>query len=1314
MPETPNFDPAGAIAIIGMSGRFPGAPDTRTLWRNLCQGREAISFFDDETLLNAGVPSSLLQHPDYVRAGAILEGSDQFDAGFFGMSPREAEITDPQHRVFLECAWEALEDAGYAADACPGQVAVYAGAGLNTYMIENLLPATWLQQTLGILPLMIGNKADFLPSTVSYKLGLRGESINIGTACSTSLVAVHMACRSLLAYESDMALAGGVTIAAAQHRGYLYQSGSVYSPDGHCRSFDARAQGTVGGNGAGVVVLKRLSDAQDDGDTIIAVIRASAINNDGAVKAGFTAPGVAGQRAVIAQALALAEIPPETIGYIETHGTATPMGDPIEIRALADAYGKHGAPGSCAIGSIKSNLGHLDAAAGVAGLIKAALCLRHRSLVPSLHFESPNPEIDFAATPFHVNTEWRPWTPGAPGIPLRAAVSAFGLGGTNAHAILEEAPQQAPSPAAGRAWQVLPLSAQGGAALQRAATRLADRLEEDPTIELADAAYTLQTGRKAFAMRRAVVARDTAEAIALLRHSTAPALKAHGQVLDAPSLVFMFPGIGDHYPGMGGNLYREEPVLRAHLDHCAGLLLPRLGIDIRDLLFPTRAAPAAAAASHGGDPFQRLRRTANEPTSHTALTRTEHLHPALFALEYALAQLWIDRVGPPAALIGYSLGEYTAACLAGVMSLEDALLLVCERARLIQGMPPGRMLAVGLSETAIRPMLTPSLSLAAINGPAMSVVAGPSDAVSELSGRLAEAGIAQLAVHSAHAFHSQMLAELKEPLCALFGSVKLHPPTIPYLSNRSGTWITAAEATDPHHWARHTIETVRFADGLTELCGDPQRVFLEVGPGQTLCSLVLQLTSAQPRTQPSLPAAHEADADTATLAQALAWLWSQGLPVNWAGQHAGEARRRVALPTYSFERQRYWIAAPATTDQGTPAADQPAASSSEPLQPPTDGTPFPESAFEPPASDFEAAVIDIWRELFHVEQISVNDNFFALGGNSLLAVQFFSRLRALYQVELPLRAVFQTPTPRGIATELENALLAELDKLSDDEARAQTTRDNALGHPEVPRVTPTLYTLPDGLRVWQFNQVETDHFHHDIFESRVYHRNGIRFDDRAVIFDIGANIGLFSLYASRQCHQPQIHAFEPAPPVFRLLQDNLAANAVEADLLNCGISDASGARQLTFYPLSTGMSSFHADRQQEQEVLHAIMLNQQQQGMPGMDEVMDWADQILEQRFQALDFECRMVTVSEVMRERGLARIDLMKIDVQKCELEVLQGIDDEHWPAIRQIVIEVHDLDGRVAQVAAMLRQRGYEVVVEQELLYRSSNISNLYAIRP
>jgi FkbM family methyltransferase len=648
------------------------------------------------------------------------------------------------------------------------------------------------------------------------------------------------------------------------------------------------------------------------------------------------------------------------------------------------------------------------------------------------------------------------------------------------------------------------------------------------------------------------------------------------------------------------------------------------------------------------------------------------------------------------------------------MSLEDALLLVCERARLIQGMPPGRMLAVGLSETAIRPMLTPSLSLAAINGPAMSVVAGPSDAVSELSGRLAEAGIAQLAVHSAHAFHSQMLAELKEPLCALFGSVKLHPPTIPYLSNRSGTWITAAEATDPHHWARHTIETVRFADGLTELCGDPQRVFLEVGPGQTLCSLVLQLTSAQPRTQPSLPAAHEADADTATLAQALAWLWSQGLPVNWAGQHAGEARRRVALPTYSFERQRYWIAAPATTDQGTPAADQPAASSSEPLQPPTDGTPFPESAFEPPASDFEAAVIDIWRELFHVEQISVNDNFFALGGNSLLAVQFFSRLRALYQVELPLRAVFQTPTPRGIATELENALLAELDKLSDDEARAQTTRDNALGHPEVPRVTPTLYTLPDGLRVWQFNQVETDHFHHDIFESRVYHRNGIRFDDRAVIFDIGANIGLFSLYASRQCHQPQIHAFEPAPPVFRLLQDNLAANAVEAHLLNCGISDASGARQLTFYPLSTGMSSFHADRQQEQEVLHAIMLNQQQQGMPGMDEVMDWADQILEQRFQALDFECRMVTVSEVMRERGLARIDLMKIDVQKCELEVLQGIDDEHWPAIRQIVIEVHDLDGRVAQVAAMLRQRGYEVVVEQELLYRSSNISNLYAIRP
>ena len=898
------------IAIVGLAARFPGAADAARFWENLRDGVESIAALTDEELLAAGVDPAHLADPRYVRAKGVLAGADRFDAGFFGFTPREAEAMDPQHRVFLECAWEALEDAGCDPSRFAGRIGVWAGAGVSSYLIANLLPASERLEGLGGLQVLVLNDRDFLATRASFALDLRGPSAVVQTACSTSLYAAHLACQSLLAGECDLALAGGVAVSVPLAAGYLYEPGSVLSPDGHCRAFDARAAGSVEGNGCGIVVLRRLGDALAAGDRIYAVIRGTAVNNDGASKVGFTAPSVAGQTEVISESLMMADVPPETIGYVEAHGSGTPLGDPIEIAALTQAFRAAGAEGAgfCAVGSAKTAIGHCNTAAGAAGLIKTALALAHRTIPPSLHFETPNPEIDLAASPFYVPTAARPWE--AAGAPRRAGVSSFGLGGTNVHMVLEEAPEVAPGSPPARPAELLVLSARTAPALDAAAGRLADHLEAQADLDargLADVAWTLQTGRRAFEHRRAVVARDREGAVRALR--AGGAIEGRAERGKARPVVFLFPGLGDQRAGMARELYESEPVFRAEVDRAAAKLLPILGADLREILFPA-AEPVAPAA--GPDLRVLLRRdAAPESPEDARLRRTRFAQPACFVVEHALGRLLMSWGIIPQALLGYSVGEYVAATLSGSLDLDDALSLVALRAKLIDALPGGAMLAVPLPGAELAGLLGPDLSLAATNGPHFAVAAGPAEAVGELARRLASRGVATVRLRTTHAFHSAAMEPAVEPLARAARGIAMRPPRIPWISNVSGTWIAAADLADPSYWARHMRGTVRFAEGLAELLSEPDRVFVEVGPGATLGTLVQQHPrAAAPLTVATLGRAEEGGSDLDAFLAAVGRLWAAGVEIDWAsfqGLDGGRHRRKTALPTYPFERQRYWI-----------------------------------------------------------------------------------------------------------------------------------------------------------------------------------------------------------------------------------------------------------------------------------------------------------------------------------------------------------------------------------------------------------------------
>lgn len=907
------------IAIIGMNGRFPGAPNVETFWENLHDGVESVSFFTEEELIEAGCDPRQVRHSAYVKARPILPPEDvaQFDALFFGYSPREAELTDPQHRLFLETAWEALELAGYDPSTYKGLVGVFGGSNISSYMMSML---TNPQAVPGDdYQMVIGNDKDSLTTNVSYKLNLKGPSFAVQTFCSTSLVATHLACQSLLHGECDLAMAGGVSIRVPVKAGHLYEEGGMESPDGHCRTFDAQAKGSMFGDGVGIVVLKRLDEALADGDIIHAVIKGSAINNDGSLKVSYTAPSIVGQSEVVTMALEAAGISPESISYIEAHGTATELGDPIEVASLTKAYRAYtDQTGYCAIGSVKTNVGHLDRAAGVSGLIKTVMALKHKEIPANLHFQEPNPEIDFEHSPFYVNTQLSPWE--SDGSPRRAGINSLGLGGTNAHVIVEEAPEREAS-GPSRPWQLLMLSARTPSALASSTQRLHDHLQTHLETPLADVAYTLQVGRKLMDHRRVVLCRDVHEAMSALdTPASAPMQVLTGMEQRTDQQVaFLFPGVGERYIEVAQTLYRAEEAFRSTIDTCHVFLQKEYDLDLRGILQLDQAAePEIGTAVDGKVDLQSLLGRGGK-AAHAEPTRTALTQPAVFVVEYALAQLLLQWGLKPQAMLGYSLGEYVAAALAGVFSLKDALRLVAGRAQLIDGVEAGAMLAVMLPEAEVRPYLDAQTDLAIQNSPTACVLSGSLASIERTEKRLLADDIACRRVETTHAFHSQMLRPLAEQVTELARSIKLHTPLMPYLSNVTGTWITDEQATNPAYWAEHMCQTVRFADGIGNLLEKTDCVLLEVGPGQALSFFAKQHPACtgtrREQILPTLPSPHGQQKQDihAFLLTTLGRLWLAGVPVDWSGYYAGEQRQRVILPTYPFERQRYWISGGASS-----------------------------------------------------------------------------------------------------------------------------------------------------------------------------------------------------------------------------------------------------------------------------------------------------------------------------------------------------------------------------------------------------------------
>jgi phthiocerol/phenolphthiocerol synthesis type-I polyketide synthase E len=989
-PNPQDFPPS-AVAVIGMAGRFPGSPDVDAFWRNLRDGVEGITRFTDDELRAEGVSEEMLARPNYVRARGVVDGVDRFDASFFNYRARDAELMDPQIRFFVETCWEAMESAGYDTGEYPGSVGVYAGASSPTYHLYHMRrdPSVfdgdgWQMMTL--------SESDFVCTHVSYRMRLRGPSMTIQTACSTSLVAVHVAAQAVLNGECDMAMAGGVSIRVPGRRGYLYTEGHIVSPDGHCRAFDADARGTVEGEGVGVVVLKRLDRALQDGDNVLAVILATAVNNDGEHKASFLAPGVSGQAEVITEAQAVAGVTPDTITYIEAHGTGTPLGDPIEITALKEAFASAEGQGWCAVSAAKSNVGHLDAAAGVTGLIKTVQSLRHRQIAPTLHFRAPNPRLGIEGSPFFIADRLREWTVPKGG-PRRAGVSSFGIGGTNAHAVLQEAPPREPSPPA-RPWSLVILSARTARALERQTENLVRWLEENPDANVADVAYTLHVGRRALKHRRSVLVRTAAEALEALRTLDPERVRTDVDPFRATPATFLFPGQGAQHVGMTRELYQHEPVFRAELDRCCELLRPHLGLDLRDLLYPPAGAEEAAAA--------RLRQT--------ALTQ-----PALFVVEHALAVFWRNCRVEPDGFVGHSIGEYVAACHAGVMSLEDALRLVAARGALMQAMPAGAMLSVSLPEAEVRAILPAELDVCTVNGPALTVVGGTAEAVEAFAAQMEARGVHHQRLHTSHAFHSRMMDPVVARFEEVVRGVTLRAPELPFLSNLTGGWISDAQATDPRYWAEHLRGTVRFDDNLRALLDRPERVLLEVGPGRGLATLARRHPARDEGmlVLHSLPGPRDPAGEEETLWGTVAELWHVGIEPRWPSLYDGVRRLRLRLPTYPWDHSRYWLG---VRDEETQESHEYVVRGAHVRTPPT---------FFGPRNDFEAGVLQIFRDLFGLENLGIYHNFFHMGGDSLLAVQLVKRLHERFGVQVPLRAIWDVTNTAEVAQLVARTLDAQ-------------------------------------------------------------------------------------------------------------------------------------------------------------------------------------------------------------------------------------------------------------------------------------------------
>ncbi|MGV0700027.1 type I polyketide synthase [Mycolicibacter sinensis] len=993
--STNNELPPNAIAVVGMAGRFPGARSLTGFWDNLRNGTESIVTLSEDELRANGVSDKALANHNYVRRAALLDGIEEFDAGFFGFTPLAARTMDPQHRLFLQTAWHALEDAGYRPGELEGSVGVYGTSTTSGYLLHNLMshydPNLIIGQGVSfeMVNLSLQNDKDYLATRVAHQLNLRGPALSVQTACSSALVAVHLACQSILGGECDMALAGGSSLRVPHHVGYWHEPGSMVSGTGHCRPFDVRADGTIFASGVGVVVLKALEAAVDDGDHIHAVIRGSALNNDGATKMTYAAPTAAGQADVIAEAHAVAEVDAATISYVESHGTGTPLGDPIEIEGLRQAFAVSEEPrsGPCYVGSVKSNIGHLESAAGIASLIKTILCLQHRAIPATLHYTSPNPELHLDDGPFEIRSEYGPWE--ADGI-RRAGVSSFGVGGTNAHVIVEEWPADEPAGAAPRPGpEVLLLSARTSEALQQGRKELASALTADDSEApaLPDVAHSLAV-RHAYNLRLAAVVADRADAAAVLTAEESENVFIGEGVSDdaaatADRVVFLFPGQGAQHIGMARGLYDTEPVFAEYFDRCVAGFDAELGFDLRAVIF--------------------------DGTSRD-LERTDRTQPALFTVEYALAKL-IESYGVrPAAVVGHSIGEYAAATIAGVFDLDTAIKVVAMRARLMHAAPRGVMVAVPISADAVGAYLTGEVDLAAVNDPDGCVVAGAEDAIREFSETLKQAGVNARRVRTSHAFHSRLMDSMISEFTAFLSRQTLNEPRIPVLSNLTGTWLAPSEATNPATWARSVRATVRFADEIDTLLDEPHRVLVEVGPGATL--------TASAARNPKFAGGHRAvrlmrhhaqnrdDRDAFLLA--LGQLWAAGVEVDWAGLRGDYQPKRVTVPGYPFERQRHWLEHNAGATWVSGAATNGTAAN---------GTSGADGAAGSAGASMDATLQRIWAVCLGVSSVDRNANFFDIGGDSLVAISV--AMAASHEgLDLTPQDLYDNPTVSALAKAL--------------------------------------------------------------------------------------------------------------------------------------------------------------------------------------------------------------------------------------------------------------------------------------------------------
>jgi acyl transferase domain-containing protein/thioesterase domain-containing protein len=981
-------NPYEGVAVVGLAGRFPRAATVEQFWENLVVGRDCFTQLTVKELIESGVPREVAERPEYVRRCSVIEDPAGFDAKLFKYSPKEAELIDPQQRILLECAWEALENAGHDPHRFPGLVGIWAGSGVNNYFLKNILSRPGSFETVADFQTIISNDKDYLASRIAYKLDLRGPAVVVQTACSTSLVAVHMACLSLLTYQCDMALAGGVFLQTPRAHGYLYREGEIFSPDGVCRTFDRQANGTVLGEGCGLVVLRRMEDAIKDRDNILAIIRGSAINNDGAAKAGYTAPGVTGQIELVTMAQAVAGVRADEVSYIEAHGTGTALGDPIEVSALTQAFRRTTAErGFCGIGSVKTNIGHLDVAAGIAGLIKTICALQHRQLPPTLHFKEPNPELRLAESPFTVVDKLTDWKP-RNGRRI-AGVSSFGIGGTNAHVIVEEyshSPSREPSR---RQWHILPTSAATTAALNTMGANLASFFKEQSGLALGDISKTLVTGRAQLQHRQCVVAESLAAAA--VRFDKPDALYcANGETArGGRQIVFLFSGQGTQYPAMGIELYRNEPVFRDAMDSCSRLLGPLAEkAFLMDILSGSDAELEAL------------------------VNQTEISQQALFAFEYSLARLWESYGVRPSAVVGHSIGEYAAACEAGIFSLEDALHLVRERGRLMQSMVPGTMIAIPRSESVVREMLPDGLDLAVINAPEISVVSGPTQEVEDFTKELENRGISFRRLQTSHGFHSRMMEPAARAFELAVRRVSLKPPRIPIAANFTGGWMTDEQAIDPVYWANHLRHSVRFSDNLRVVA---QRfnspILLEIGPGNTLCAIARQ----HAEDVAGLPAVSSVRhprqhvPDQAFFLRALGALWCHGAAIDLSALNSGEVRSRVPLPGYPFERQRYWIGGEARKAKDDGWAGFRLWRSGRTAHP---ERPLVKKKTGEQRQLIAEDLIQIWCNVLGTQNIGLDDNFFDLGGHSLMAVNIIVELEKIIGVRLPLATLIEAPTIR--------------------------------------------------------------------------------------------------------------------------------------------------------------------------------------------------------------------------------------------------------------------------------------------------------------